>query len=114
MGGHPHGFCQRIGRENRAGHVGGVQPADGRDLRGGGFEQQRRQDAERIENFLVVAGHIAHVQPMPGQQAAGYVQIAQLVAVHGQLPRVAAEQAIHDGAGKEQQRYQGEWREFFT
>ena len=53
-------------------------------------------------------------QPTPGQQAAGYVQIAQLVAVHGQLPRVAAEQAIHDGAGKEQQRYQSEGEKFFT
>ena len=45
---HAHGPCQRIGREHRACHIYGVQPADGRDLRGGGFQQQRRQDAERV------------------------------------------------------------------
>ena len=99
---HAHGPCQRIGREHRACHIYGVQPSDGRDLRGGGFQQQRRQNTERVQNLLVVAGHIAYPQPASLQKAARHIQIPQLVAVDGQLPRVAAQHPVHNGAHRKQ------------
>ena len=93
----------RIRRKNRARRVHRVEPPRRLDLQSRGGQRQRRQQEKGVKNLLVIAGHIAHHKAAPVPQAAGDIQIPQLVAVDGDFMRVGRQQTIPHRADNKQQ-----------